>query len=53
MVSTGTQAGVQGRGPVSGTGIFGSYTAFGGGGMAGIYKGYSAAISIAKYLGKV
>jgi succinate dehydrogenase/fumarate reductase flavoprotein subunit len=52
-VSTGTQAGVQGRGPVGGAGIFGSYTAFGGGGMAGIYKGYSAAISIAKYLGKV
>jgi hypothetical protein len=51
-VNTGAQASGQARGPMGGTGLFGDYTAFGGGGMAGIYKGYSAAISIAKYLGK-
>jgi succinate dehydrogenase/fumarate reductase flavoprotein subunit len=53
-VSTGAQTSGQGGGPamMGGAGIFGNYTAHGGGGMAGIYKGYSAAISIAKYLGK-
>jgi len=50
-----TGAGTSGRvggPPMGGTGIFGNYIAHGGGGMAGIYKGYSAAITIAKYLNK-
>jgi succinate dehydrogenase/fumarate reductase flavoprotein subunit len=33
-------------------GLFGNYTGRGGGGLNGIIKGYSAAINIAKYLGK-
>lgn len=53
-VSTGAQTGGQQPGGplMGGPGIFGNYTAHSGGGMAGIYKGYSAAINIAKYLGK-
>jgi succinate dehydrogenase/fumarate reductase flavoprotein subunit len=50
--NAGTQTSGRGGGPSRGAGIFGNYIAFGGGGMAGIYKGYGAAISIAKYLGK-
>jgi hypothetical protein len=52
-VSADTQtSGRRGGPPMGGTGIFGNYSAFGGGGMAGIYKGFSAAISISKYLCK-
>jgi hypothetical protein len=41
------------RGPSNGTPLFGDYKVHGGGGLSGTIKeGYSAAISIAKYLGK-
>ena len=41
------------RGPSNGTPLFGDYKVHGGGGLSGtIQEGYSAAISIARYLGK-
>jgi succinate dehydrogenase/fumarate reductase flavoprotein subunit len=53
-VSTGGETSVQGFGPMrGGPGIFGNYMARAGGGFNGIYKGMTAAIKIAEYLGKV
>jgi hypothetical protein len=53
-VSTGAQTSGQGFGPsMGGAGIFGNYTARQGGGIAGIYKGMTAANKIAEYLKKV
>jgi hypothetical protein len=50
-VNKGGQGGGGGPGRSS-AGLFGNYTGRGGGGLNGILKGYTAAINIAKYLGK-